>query len=608
VLASITIGGAAQSVIDSTVQAASSKPHLELLPIGTQRGRGPQKRERRYVWDGKRVVTVDEERLGQVYTPSGRLLQWWSDLRDSLGRAFLPDRRDVTPDYWEWMHWRLTQRFFSSTMQNLATQSLLLALGMGAKRTIAASAAINWLLKDGVGRIARMTLATNFGQSFDSDLKRIRFLTSTIFDTTIGCEFITPFFPQHFLALASVSNVGKAMALAAFVATAPAFQQALCTGGNIADVTAKGQAQHMVMDMLALGVSASAMYLAKNMKTPALLPLAAYPFLAVGDCYCIYRELKAVQLRTLNRERAELVAEQWVKMGKVPHTEEICERETLLLPPNVCNGTLPLTITSVEGLVTHPSQVQHLMSRYKDTQYMLALHDKQTRAHASPAAAMLPGPLQRLTTLPPRLVVSLSETAKGADVLTAVLEAAYIRQAVTEHVRLKQAPETAATTSTGRRPGHSNSSHSSSGSRNVQASSSLQARQDRINDPLSGEQGEGGSCGGIQSRGRSASSKSGCSGNNTAVQQQQPLQQQQQQQQQEAEARARAQAAAAAQLRYGFPLSEKELESLALGAHRRATRDAKRFVKEVSAAGWKVDPFLLSTTEKEGYILMPKKK
>lgn len=38
-----------------------------------------------------------------------------------------------------------------------------------------------------------------------------------------------------------MSNVGKALALAAFVATAPAFQQALCTGGNIADVTAKGQ-------------------------------------------------------------------------------------------------------------------------------------------------------------------------------------------------------------------------------------------------------------------------------------------------------------------------------------------------------------------------------
>ena len=100
------------------------------------------------------------------------------------------------------------QRFFSSTMQNLSTQSMLLALGapatrqltgnhqetnrqchdgygdiwshsvpltsgLGAKKTIAASAVINWLLKDGVGRIARMTVATNLCQSFDSELKVI---------------------------------------------------------------------------------------------------------------------------------------------------------------------------------------------------------------------------------------------------------------------------------------------------------------------------------------------------------------------------------------------------------------------------------------------------
>ncbi len=56
-------------------------------------------------------------------------------------------------------------------------------------------------------------------------------MTSMIFEATIGCEFITPLFPQHFLALASMANVGKAIALAAFVATAPAFQQALCAGG-----------------------------------------------------------------------------------------------------------------------------------------------------------------------------------------------------------------------------------------------------------------------------------------------------------------------------------------------------------------------------------------
>jgi hypothetical protein len=46
---------------------------------------------------------------------------------------------------------------------------------------------------------------------------------------------------QHFLLLASAANLGKAVALAAFVATAPAFQQALCVGGNLADLTAKTQ-------------------------------------------------------------------------------------------------------------------------------------------------------------------------------------------------------------------------------------------------------------------------------------------------------------------------------------------------------------------------------
>ncbi|GFH09516.1 uncharacterized protein HaLaN_04675, partial [Haematococcus lacustris] len=199
-------------------------------------GRNPGTTAMRYVWDGSRVTAMDESLLTQMTTASGRVTQWASGLLDRLQRAFLPDSKEVTPDYWEWLRWRLTQRFFSSTMQNLSTQSLLLALGMGAKRSIAAGAAINWLLKDGVGRVARMAVATNFGQSFDSDLK------------------------------ARVANVGKAIALAAFVATAPAFQQSLCNGGNLADLTAKNQAQHMVVDMLALAVSAGAMWWAKNLK------------------------------------------------------------------------------------------------------------------------------------------------------------------------------------------------------------------------------------------------------------------------------------------------------------------------------------------------------
>lgn len=62
-----------------------------------------------------------------------------------------------------------------------ATQSLLQAVGVGAKRSLPAAATINWVLKDGLGRLGRLTVATRFGESFDSDLKRFRYTTSVIY-------------------------------------------------------------------------------------------------------------------------------------------------------------------------------------------------------------------------------------------------------------------------------------------------------------------------------------------------------------------------------------------------------------------------------------------
>jgi hypothetical protein len=233
------------------------------------------------------------------------------------------------------------QRFFSATLQNFATQSLLMAIGVGARKALAASAAINWMLKDGMNRLVRMGVATQFGDSFDSDLKvggagltllegvsvsafdpvavtndwpavallllmmcwpahvlsgnntpanlhliavdwrhtrrhsvdmlvhmrhacmpgmdassalmrhscccccpvmqRFRFTTSVMYTVCVSCEFLTPRFPSHFLLLTAVSNVGRAVGLTTFVSTQPAFQQALCASGNMADLASKTQ-------------------------------------------------------------------------------------------------------------------------------------------------------------------------------------------------------------------------------------------------------------------------------------------------------------------------------------------------------------------------------
>ena len=141
-----------------------------------------------------------------------------------------------------------------------------------------------------------------------------------------------------------------------------------------------------------------------------------------------------------------------------------------------------------------------------------------------------------------------SETAKGADVLTAVLEAAYVRQAIIERVRQQ--------TSADRRRHSSSSSSSSNSSKPKRRDSSRGSTSDRHKPHGSGESNNGSSC---------------------------------QQQQHDFEVQqAHAHAEAVAQLRHGFPFNEKELHALVVDAHRKAAHNAKRFVQEVLAAGWKV--------------------
>ena len=73
------------------------------------------------------------------------------------------------------------------------------------------------------------------------------------------------------------------------------------------------QAQQMVMDTLGLALCVGLTYSVRyNPRGRMLLPLIAFPVLSVIDLWCIFRELKATHLRTLNRERAEMVAERWL--------------------------------------------------------------------------------------------------------------------------------------------------------------------------------------------------------------------------------------------------------------------------------------------------------
>ena len=70
-------------------------------------------------------------------------------------------------------------------------QSLLQAVGVGAKKSLPAAAGINWVLKDGLGRLGRLSVSTRFGTSFDSNLKVIS-LQYTNASTSMHCVLGNP--------------------------------------------------------------------------------------------------------------------------------------------------------------------------------------------------------------------------------------------------------------------------------------------------------------------------------------------------------------------------------------------------------------------------------
>ena len=76
-------------------------------------------------------------------------------------------------------------------------------------------------------------------------VQRFRFTTSLLFSVAITLEYATPFFPRHFLLLASTANVGKSVGLATYLACTPAFQKSFARGENLADLNAKGQVRSL---------------------------------------------------------------------------------------------------------------------------------------------------------------------------------------------------------------------------------------------------------------------------------------------------------------------------------------------------------------------------
>lgn len=124
-----------------------------------------------------------------------------------IAQHFLPKHypHSVTPNYIQYVSWQAAQMVVSSASGVLSMQSLLYAIGVGAG-SIPMAAALNWILKDGIGQLGAILFGSWAGHRFDADPKRFRMLGCAAQDAANVLEAVTPLVPHLFLPLASLAN------------------------------------------------------------------------------------------------------------------------------------------------------------------------------------------------------------------------------------------------------------------------------------------------------------------------------------------------------------------------------------------------------------------
>ncbi|KAM7470236.1 hypothetical protein LguiA_008419 [Lonicera macranthoides] len=254
--------------------------------------------------------------LQNPQTPVDELVSF---IRSYVVPEGFPD--SVTPSYVPYMTWRALKHFFGGAMGVFTTQTLLNSVGVSRNQAVPGAVAINWILKDGAGRVGKMLFARQ-GRKFDYDLKQLRFAGDLLMELGAGVELATAAVPHLFLPLACAANVAKNVAAVTSTSTRTPIYKAFAKGENIGDVTAKGECVGNVADLLGTGLS---IIIAK--KNPSLF--TTFGLLSCGYLLSSYQEVKSVVLHTLNRARFTVAVETFLKTGRVPTLQEGNVMETV---------------------------------------------------------------------------------------------------------------------------------------------------------------------------------------------------------------------------------------------------------------------------------------
>ena len=248
---------------------------------------------------------------------------------------------------------------------------MLTAVGVGEAIALPGAAAISWVLKDGLGALGMMLVASKFGTRFDTDTKKTKWRADILHNVGVGLELITPLAPYYFLFLASFANVCKGLAGITSGATRAHLNKHFSKNENLGDITAKSQTQGVAVWLggMSIGILLSML----PIHSPGSIYIfATFSILAIGHIFSSYKALSSVALNTLNEQRLSLLIDHFISNFSLPNPFVLKDKETIITTPLLLKYNKIQIGSSIEQSIKNTESLVHLFNIFKNEKYIIS--------------------------------------------------------------------------------------------------------------------------------------------------------------------------------------------------------------------------------------------
>jgi hypothetical protein len=307
---------------DLTAEAAAAAAATNRHPSDAEQQQQAQNFQYEYIVDMTTVIQTTKNRikpvvfkrkgpalLHQTQNDSAwnnihifnRLQKIFADLFLPLG---YPHSVHDASYYWTYQLYDGLQGLCSYWRGVVATRAVLEAAGVGNAEATAASAAVQWALRDGTGMVGGLVFAHSAAPHLDTHVKEFRLLADVVNDIALTLDMLAPYVSgvNEQLCLLSLSTIGKTVCgISAGATKGRITQHFSASHNNMADLSAKESTQETLVSLLGMigGVAVA-----------HLLQYVAYVWtwilfggLTLLHLWANYKGVKLLKLATLNPER-----------------------------------------------------------------------------------------------------------------------------------------------------------------------------------------------------------------------------------------------------------------------------------------------------------------